>query len=105
MLTLTKRQQEILQFIRQFMDAEGFPPTRAEIARALGFLSVNAAEDHLKALVRKQAITILPGTSRGIRLATEEKAGGLPVVGRVATSSTHRRPTASNWAGHQKSRM
>ena len=84
MLTLTKRQQEILQFIRQFMEAEGFPPTRAEISRALGFRSVNAAEDHLKALVRKGAITMLPGTSRGIRLATREKAGGLPVVGRVA---------------------
>ncbi len=83
MLTLTARQQEILSFIQEFMDAEGFPPTRAEIARALGFRSVNAAEDHLKALVRKSAIEILPGVSRGIRIlgASEE---GLPVVGRVA---------------------
>ena len=83
MLTLTARQQEILTFIQEFMDAEGFPPTRAEIARALGFRSVNAAEDHLKALVRKSAIEILPGVSRGIRiLGTSEE--GLPVVGRVA---------------------
>ena len=83
MPTLTARQQEILSFIQEFMDAEGFPPTRAEIARALGFRSVNAAEDHLKALVRKSAIEILPGVSRGIRIlgASEE---GLPVVGRVA---------------------
>ena len=87
MLTLTARQQEILQFIRQFMDAEGFPPTRAEIARALGFRSVNAAEDHLKALVRKGAITVLPGTSRGIRLIDETPSAGLPVVGRVAAGS------------------
>ncbi len=83
MLTLTARQQEILTFIQEFMDTEGFPPTRAEIARALGFRSVNAAEDHLKALVRKGAIEILPGVSRGIRIlgASED---GLPVVGRVA---------------------
>ena len=87
MLTLTARQQEILQFIRQFMEAEGFPPTRAEIARGLGFRSVNAAEDHLKALVRKGAITMLPGTSRGIRLTDDKPSAGLPVVGRVAAGS------------------
>ena len=87
MLTLTARQQEILQFIRQFMEAEGFPPTRAEIARALGFRSVNAAEDHLKALAKKGAIEILTGTSRGIRLPGNPAVGGLPVVGRVAAGS------------------
>ena len=83
MVTLTARQQEILAFIQEFMDTEGFPPTRAEIAAALGFRSVNAAEDHLKALVRKGAIEILPGVSRGIRVlgASDD---GLPVVGRVA---------------------
>jgi repressor LexA len=68
MLPLTSRQNRVLLFIQEFMQEEGFPPTRAEIAKGLGFRSVNAAEDHLKALVRKQAIEILPGTSRGIRL-------------------------------------
>jgi len=85
MLSLTARQHEILVFIQEFIEEEGFPPTRAEIADALGFRSVNAAEDHLKALVRKGAIEILPGTSRGIRLAGDAaETGGLPVVGRVA---------------------
>ena len=83
MLTLTARQQEILTFIQEFMDSEGFPPTRAEIASALGFRSVNAAEDHLKALVRKHAIEILPGVSRGIRILGVS-TDGLPIVGRVA---------------------
>ncbi|MDX1513296.1 MAG: transcriptional repressor LexA [Gammaproteobacteria bacterium] len=84
MLTLTARQREILEFIRGFMEIEGFPPTRAEIAHALGFRSANAAEDHLKALERKGAIEILAGTSRGIRLINESDEDGLPVVGRVA---------------------
>ncbi|HSS63107.1 MAG TPA: transcriptional repressor LexA [Gammaproteobacteria bacterium] len=84
MLTLTARQQEILEFIRGFMEIEGFPPTRAEIAHALGFRSANAAEEHLKALERKGAVEILSGTSRGIRLINESDEGGLPVIGRVA---------------------
>ena len=85
MIELTARQQQILNFIREFMEAEGFPPTRAEIAAALGFRSVNAAEDHLKALARKGAISVLPGTSRGIRLSGgRARRRGVPVVGRVA---------------------
>jgi repressor LexA len=92
MLTLTARQQEILQLIEEFIESEGMPPTRAEIADALGFRSPNAAEDHLKALVRKGAIEMVPGTSRGIRLLGRQGRAGryggeLPVVGRVAAGS------------------
>jgi len=84
METLTERQAEILQMIREFVEETGMPPTRAEIAEALGFRSANAAEEHLKALARKGAIELTPGASRGIRLLEEE---GLPVVGRVAAGS------------------
>lgn len=84
MLPLTARQNQVLTFIQEFMQEQGFPPTRAEIADGLGFRSVNASEDHLKALVRKGAIEILPGTSRGIRLLGDAAETGLPVVGRVA---------------------
>lgn len=84
MLPLTARQNQVLLFIQEFMHEAGFPPTRAEIAKGLGFRSVNAAEDHLKALVRKEAIEILPGTSRGIRLLENVAKTGLPVVGQVA---------------------
>ena len=84
MLTLTARQQQILDFIREFIQAEGYPPTRAEIARALGFRSANAAEDHLKALARKGAIELQGGASRGIKLPGGVEGPGLPVVGRVA---------------------
>ncbi|GAC27535.1 repressor LexA [Glaciecola pallidula DSM 14239 = ACAM 615] len=65
----------------------GMPPTRAEIARHLGFKSANAAEEHLKALAKKGVIDIIPGTSRGIRLncaLDDEAQEGLPLIGRVA---------------------
>ncbi len=81
---LTPRQNEILDFIRSYIDETGYPPTRADIARQLGFKSTNAAEEHLKALARKGAIEMIPGTSRGIKLPEDE---GLPIVGRVAAGS------------------
>ena len=97
---LTARQQEILDLIRQTVARTGFPPTRAEIAQALGFRSPNAAEDHLKALARKGAIELTAGASRGIRLkpAADEAPAAppiaaalthllLPLVGRVAAGS------------------
>jgi repressor LexA len=85
---LTPRQSEILSFIQEFMDESGMPPTRAEIARALGFRSVNAAEEHLRALERKGAIELVPGASRGIRLKDFMREQlGLPLIGRVAAGS------------------
>ncbi|MBU2708339.1 transcriptional repressor LexA [Zooshikella marina] len=86
MTKLTARQAEILQFIKEHIEATGYPPTRAEIAKQLGFRSPNAAEEHLKALARKGAIEIIPGTSRGIRLPSGD-ISGLPIVGNVAAGS------------------
>ena len=80
---LTARQAQILELIRQYISDTGYPPTRAEIAKELGFKSANAAEEHLKALARKGAIEMVPGTSRGIRLP-DLVDQGLPIVGRVA---------------------
>lgn len=88
MRPLTPRQEEVLTLIRTTMSETGMPPTRAEIARQLGFRSANAAEEHLKALARKGVIEILPGTSRGIKLNVpledESQQEGLPLIGRVA---------------------
>lgn len=82
---LTPRQSEVLDFIKSYMDETGYPPTRAEIARQLGFKSANASEEHLKALARKGAIEMIPGTSRGIKLPEENE--GIPIVGRVAAGN------------------
>ncbi len=83
--SLTQRQLEVLDAIRQAIALTGAPPTRSELARALGVSSANAAETHLRALAKKGAITLLPGAARGIQLAaTLTESAGLPVIGRVA---------------------
>jgi repressor LexA len=81
MSNLTARQAEILRFIRDAIEADGYPPTRAEICTAFGFNSPNAAEDHLRTLERKGAIRLEPGAARGIRLVEQL---GLPLIGHVA---------------------
>ncbi len=86
MLKLTPRQSEILTFIKKYQSEAGYPPTRSEIAGEMGFRSPNAAEEHLRALARKGAIEMLPGTSRGIRLPISEQLG-LPIIGQVAAGS------------------
>ncbi len=86
MQKLTSRQAEILDFIKSYLEENGFPPTRAEIAKELGFRSPNAAEEHLKALARKGAIEIVAGASRGIKIPEKENSG-LPIVGQVAAGS------------------
>jgi len=83
---LTKRQQQVLEMIRDFMEEYNMPPTRVEIAEAMGFRSANAAEDHLKALLNKGAIEMYAGSSRGIRIVDEAEQG-LPVIGRVAAGN------------------
>lgn len=103
---LTDRQQQILDLVQTAIERTGAPPTRAEIAAALGFRSPNAAEEHLQALARKGVIELVGGTSRGIRLKGDtlrslaEARGrqfplplpslaqlSLPLVGRVAAGS------------------
>lgn len=86
MYELTARQEQILDYIKDYLAETGFPPTRLEIAAKMGFKSPNAAEEHLRALARKGAIEMLPGTSRGIRLPINEQLG-LPIVGQVAAGS------------------
>jgi repressor LexA len=86
-MKLTPRQQEVLDLIRRYSEATGYPPTRADIARELGFRSANAAEEHLKALARKGAIEMIAGASRGIRINETEENKGIPIVGRVAAGN------------------
>src|SRR5688572_29336715 len=95
---LTDRQQAILDFIGTQVEAEGMPPTLAEIARAFGFNQTRAAHKHLLALEAKGHLSLLPGKARGIRLrgrnqyavnGLKQRAGALelPVLGRVAAGA------------------
>ncbi len=88
MRDLTPRQKEILELIQSFIAEYGMPPTRADIARELGFKSANAAEEHLRALQKKGVLELVPGASRGIQLKDSlREQMGLPLVGRVAAGS------------------
>jgi len=88
MRELTPRQSQILDMIQDFINETGMPPTRAEIARELGFKSANAAEEHLRALQRKGVLELVPGASRGIQLKDSlREQMGLPLVGRVAAGN------------------
>ena len=100
--TLTDTQQAILALIAERIEAEGMPPSQAEIARAFGFKGVRAAQYHLEALEAAGAIERVPGRARGIRLlqapvppqgalelppataASNDDALRLPVLGQVA---------------------
>ena len=83
MKNLTNRLKEILDLIKSYITDYGFPPTRAEISKVLGFKSANAAEQHLRAIEKKGYLKILAGASRGIVL-TEDEEKGIPVIGLVA---------------------
>jgi repressor LexA len=88
MRPLTPRQSQILEMVQDFIAETGMPPTRAEIARELGFKSANAAEEHLRALQKKGVLELIPGASRGIQLKDSLRDQiGLPLVGRVAAGS------------------
>lgn len=91
---LTNRQREILIYISEHIDNNGFPPTRAELCTHFGFSSPNAAESHLRALAKKGVIQLERRRSRGITLTSLSRAtlpaaerAPLPLVGRVAAGS------------------
>jgi repressor LexA len=92
-LALTKRQAEILSFIKTHIQYSGFPPTITEIQEQFSFKSPNAVQDHLKALVRKGQIRRTPNQWRGLELMASGKNGNevskystvsVPLIGRVA---------------------
>ena len=90
MKEITSKQQRVLDCIQIYLNKTGFPPTRADICRELGFKSPNSAETHLRALEKKGFITIESGTSRGISINNQEYLGNkneYPVIGLVAAGS------------------
>jgi repressor LexA len=83
---LSPKQLEVLAFIRRFMESGGLPPTRGEIAEGLRLKNRQGIDQHLRALAAKGAIELIPGISRGIRLAEAPQAG-LPLLGRIAAGA------------------
>ena len=73
-MDLTDTQRTILGLIADGVARDGMPPSQAEIARAMGFSGVRAAQYHLEALEQAGAIRRLPGKARGIRLLLPPEA-------------------------------
>jgi repressor LexA len=101
-MDLTDTQREILAFLAERIEADGFPPSQTEIARAFGFKGVRAAQYHLEALEAAGAIERRPGQARGLRVlqpppsaqaglplepAIPDNAVQLPVLGQVAAGA------------------
>jgi repressor LexA len=80
MTTLTKRQQEVLDFVRDTQHRQGTSPTLREICAHFGFASPKAAADHLRALERKGALSRLPGRARSLRVVSPLQKFLQPVV-------------------------
>jgi repressor LexA len=92
MKEITTQQQRVLDCIQVYLNKTGFPPTRADICKELGFKSPNSAETHLRALEKKGFISIESGTSRGISIigssgSNAEIQDEYPVIGLVAAGS------------------
>ena len=86
------RQRQVLELIGQFLQRRGRPPTRADLAAALGLRNRQGIDQHLRALAAKGFISLEPGVARGIRLlgtAVSSSTRRLALYGRVAAG----RPT------------
>ena len=84
---LSDTQQAILDFIGRRIDEDGMPPSQVEIAAALGFRGVRAAQYHLEILEQAGKIERLPGRARAATRASDDAALHLPVLGRVAAGT------------------
>lgn len=88
-ITLYRRQRQILDFIRQYIDKYGYAPTLAEIAEAIGVSSLATIHEHLQTLVQKGIIKKFEGAVRGIEILDKNMASALkgvelPIMGFIA---------------------
>jgi repressor LexA len=85
-MTLTPTRQSLLDYLRRYIAAHGYPPSQLQIAAALGLKQNRSARLHLEALAREGHIEWVPGQARGIRLrqAASVETLQVPLLGRVA---------------------
>lgn len=86
--SLTGRQREVLDFIRDKIGGRGYGPTVREIGEQFDINSPNGVMCHLKALEKKGFITREPNMSRAIQLTEEAMDDrGMPLLGQIAAGS------------------
>lgn len=91
-VTLYRRQRQIIDFLAQYIQQQGFSPTLQEIADAIGVSSLATVHEHLEALERKGVIKKYEGAVRGIELLDRKILRSttgvqLPVMGFIAAGS------------------
>ena len=81
----TKRQEEVLDYVRRHRAQQGLPPTVREIQKHFGFASPNAAASHLRALERKKLLYRHPGTARALRVTGDhcKEVAAIPIYGDI----------------------
>lgn len=102
-ITLYKRQRQIVDFIAQYIQKNGYSPTLQEIANSIGVSSLATVHEHLQALQRKKVIKKYEGAVRGIELIDRTfirmtESIDLPFMGFIAAGSPiepHSDPNAS----------
>src|SRR5258708_38724457 len=87
--TLYKRQKQILEFIKKYIDKYSYSPTLGEIADAMGVSSLATVHEHLQTLVKKGVIKKFDGAVRGIEILDDKISNALrdvelPVLGFIA---------------------
>lgn len=89
--SLTARQREVYDFVREKICNRGYGPTVREIGEAFGIASPNGVMCHLRALEKKGLITRQANKSRAIQLSDpwNEPSMGLPMMGRIAAGLLH----------------
>ncbi len=88
-VTLYKRQKQILDFIRNYIEKYGYSPTLGEIADAMGVSSLATVHEHLQALAKKGVIKKFDGSVRGIEVLDQKISQALsgielPIMGFIA---------------------
>ncbi len=101
-VTLYRRQRQIVDFIKQFIQRNGYSPTLQEIADALGVSSLATVHEHLQALVKKKVIRKFEGAVRGLEIIDEKMSQlntvEIPIMGFIAAGKPiepHTDPDAS----------
>ena len=88
-LNMTKRQQEIFDFVKQYVGEHGYPPTVRDIGKAIGLASSSTVHAHLANLEKLGLLRRDPTKPRAIEVLKDKARqavapAGLPVVGQVA---------------------
>jgi repressor LexA len=91
-LDLTKRQQEIFEFVKRYVGEHGYPPTVRDIGKAIGLTSSSTVHAHLANLEKLGLLKRDPTKPRALEVLVDKarsavSPGGLPLVGQVAAGS------------------